>query len=197
MLRGHGRKTAIAFCAPQQRAVLGCFQVPSWRVVRKALLVPRPRYEAVKGGHRVHPFSMSVLPQDSCQSCCVAETARCQEETSQIVGWDRGADGASNDADVSSIPLRFRTAGLPRYGSKAGLSDRAFPDPTSIKLAPSMLVTGSGLHPSFVLSAAAWVLRSKSEATCSVEHRHASDMRRSTPGALAPDRVVLSRSIIT
>jgi hypothetical protein len=27
-----------------------------------------------KGGHRVHPLSMSVVPQDSCRSCCVAET---------------------------------------------------------------------------------------------------------------------------
>ena len=96
-----------------------------------------------------------------------------------------------------SSPLRFRTAGFPQYGSKAGLSDRAFPDHASVKLAPSMLVTRSGLHPSFVLSAAAWVLRSESEATCSVEHRHASDIRRSTPGALAPVRVLLSRSIIT
>ena len=42
---------------------------------------------------------------------------------------------------------------------------------------------------------AAWIPRSVSEATCSVEHRHASDLRRSTPGALAPVRVLLSRSI--
>src|SRR6516164_5516766 len=37
-------------------------------------------------------------------------------------------------------PLRFRTASFPCYGSKAGLSDRAFPDHTSVKLAPSMPV---------------------------------------------------------
>jgi len=37
-------------------------------------------------------------------------------------------------------PLRFRKAGFPRYGSKAGLSDRAFPDHPSVKLAPSMPV---------------------------------------------------------
>ncbi len=34
-------------------------------------------------------------------------------------------------------------------------------------------------------------------ATCSVEHRHASDVRRSTPGALAPVQVMLSWTIIT
>ena len=44
------------------------------------------------------------------------------------VGWDRGADRASNDADVSSIPLRFRTAGSLQYGSKAGISDGTFPE---------------------------------------------------------------------
>ena len=38
-----------------------------------------------------------------------------------------------------SSPLRFRTAGFPRYGSKAGLSDGAFP---------------CGLHPSFAASVA-------------------------------------------
>ena len=63
-----------------------------------------------------------------------------------------------------SSPLRFRTAGLPRYGSKAGLSDRTFPDRTSVKLAPSMPVACPGLSPSFVLSVAVWVLRSEPEA---------------------------------
>src|SRR5215468_12453741 len=53
-------------------------------------------------------------------------------------------------------PLRFRKAGFPRYGSKAGLSDGAFPDRALVKLAPSMPVAQSGLPPSFVLSAAAW-----------------------------------------
>jgi hypothetical protein len=37
------------------------------------------------------------------------------------------ADRASNDADVSSIPLSFRTAGFPQYDWKAGLSDETFP----------------------------------------------------------------------
>ena len=75
-----------------------------------------------------------------------------------------------------SSPLRFRTASFPQYGSKAGLSDRAFPDRASVKLAPSIPVAWSGLPPSFVLSAAAWIPRSESEATCSVEHRHESDL---------------------
>jgi hypothetical protein len=36
-----------------------------------------------------------------------------------------------------SSPLRFRTAGFPRYGSKAGLSGRTFPDRASVKLLPA------------------------------------------------------------
>ena len=45
-----------------------------------------------------------------------------------------------------SSPLRFRTAGFPQYGSKAGLSDGAFPCGAAI--------ASLGLHPSFVSSAA-------------------------------------------
>jgi hypothetical protein len=64
-----------------------------------------------------------------------------------------------------SSPLRFRTAGFPRYGSKAGLSDRAFPNRAVVKLAPSIPVARSGLPPSFVLSATAWTLRTESESS--------------------------------
>ena len=66
------------------------------------------------------------------------------------VGWDRGADRASNDADVSSIPLSFRTAGFPQYGWKAGLSGDAFPDGTQLKSAPDIRCMSAGLHSPFV-----------------------------------------------
>ena len=39
--------------------------------------------------------------------------------------------------------------------------------------------------------------RSEPVASCLVKHRHSSDTCRSTPGALAPVRVIVSRSIIT
>jgi hypothetical protein len=51
-------------------------------------------------------------------------------------------------------PLSFRTAGFPRYGWKAGLSDGAFPAIASLKSAPDMHVATTGLHPPFVHSAA-------------------------------------------
>jgi len=39
-------------------------------------------------------------------------------------------------ADVSIVPLRFRTVGFPQYGSKAGLSDGASPCGASIARRP-------------------------------------------------------------
>src|SRR5215469_14444365 len=69
--------------------------------------------------------------------------------------------------------------------------------PLRLSLLPAFPLRSSSLPPPFVLSAAAWVLRSMSESTCSVEHHHASDLRRSTPRVLAPVRVMLSRAIIT
>src|SRR5205807_6695428 len=53
-----------------------------------------------------------------------------------------------------SSPLRFRTAGFPQYGSKAGLSDGACPCGAS--------VASLGLRPSFVSSVASNTPRSVS-----------------------------------
>src|ERR1700721_2498001 len=47
-------------------------------------------------------------------------------------------------------PLLFRTAGFPRYGWKAGLSDGAFPSVASLKSAPDIHVATAGSHQSFV-----------------------------------------------
>src|ERR1700733_8030282 len=69
-----------------------------------------------------------------------------------------------------SSSLKFRTAGFPRYGFKAGISDAAFPVPW------------------FAIAL---------QGRCAFEHLRASGLRRSTPGALAPVRVMLSRSILT
>ena len=51
-----------------------------------------------------------------------------------------------------SSPLRFRTAGFPQYGSKAGLSDGACLHAAPVKPAPGMPIASWSLHPSFVLS---------------------------------------------
>jgi hypothetical protein len=94
-------------------------------------------------------------------------------------------------------PLRFRTVGFPQYGSKAGLSDRAFPDPASVKLAPSIPVASIRFATTLRALRSSMGSPFSVGATCSVEHRHASDIRRSTPGALAPVQVMLSWTIIT
>jgi hypothetical protein len=91
-------------------------------------------------------------------------------------------------------PLSFRTAGFPQYGWKAGLSDGAFPMPQWLKPAPGIRQLRYGLHPPF----AHLIVRVVYPALCRAED---SSMRRlgvgfySTPGALAPVRVLLSRAI--
>ena len=92
-----------------------------------------------------------------------------------------------------SSSLRCRTAGFPQYGSKAGLSDRAFPDRAAIKLAPSMPVARSSLPPSFVLSAAAWTLRTESESPARWSTAMQATKVALLTGALAPVQVMLSR----
>ena len=48
-----------------------------------------------------------------------------------------------------SPSLKFRTAGFPRYGFKASLSGRAFPNLAEVKPAPGMPVSTPGLHRPF------------------------------------------------
>src|SRR6267142_4087717 len=85
--------------------------------------------------------------------------------------------------------LKFRTAGFLQYGFKAGFSDRACQcDTAHVSL---------GLPPSFALPAAYvgspfWV-----GGRCALKRLHSNGFCRSTPGALVPVRVLLSRSIHT
>jgi hypothetical protein len=54
-------------------------------------------------------------------------TQRISSPMSERVGWDRGADRASNDADVSSILPIIPYGGFSQYGWKAGISGGTFP----------------------------------------------------------------------
>jgi hypothetical protein len=80
-------------------------------------------------------------------------------------------------------PLKFRTAGFPQYGFKAGFSDAAFP-------ADWFAIVLRALRCHRVSPALC-------QGRCACKHLRASGPPRSTPGALAPVRVILSRSIIT
>ena len=89
-----------------------------------------------------------------------------------------------------SSPLKFRTAGFPQYGFKAGVSKGAFPPVAPTCRALTVCVLSS--FPRFQLV----VLRAVSERLCALEPP-CKRLRRSTPGVLAPVRVVLSQSIVT
>jgi hypothetical protein len=68
------------------------------------------------------------------------------------VGWDHGANRASNDAAVSIVPPIIRTAGFPQYGWKVGLSGSAFPHVAQVKPAPGIPCPALGLPLPFVHS---------------------------------------------
>src|SRR5262245_26095938 len=94
-----------------------------------------------------------------------------------------------------SPSLRYRKAGFPVTAPKLAYQR----GPSLIALRLSLLPACPSrdqvcLHPS-CSSRAAWALRSESEVICRWKHRHASDLHRSTPGALAPVEVLLSRAI--
>jgi hypothetical protein len=82
-----------------------------------------------------------------------------------------------------SPSLKFRTVSFPQSGFKAGISDAAFPVP--------------GLPSPFVLSATIEYSPLCVGDRSTYKHLRASGSNRSTPGALAPVRVMLSRSINT
>ena len=81
-----------------------------------------------------------------------------------------------------SPPLKFRTAGFPRYGLKAGISDEAFPTPGFAIVLRALCVHRDSLR------------RVRDDVLVSTSVQA---VVRSTPGALAPVRVMLSRSILT
>jgi hypothetical protein len=95
-----------------------------------------------------------------------------------------------------SPPLRFRTAGFPRYGSKASLSDGVCLSPLAVKRAPRMPArSGSLLRPSPV-SAAERTPGSASRLVPASAGRCARGPASLPQGSLAPVRVMLSRSLI-
>jgi hypothetical protein len=89
-----------------------------------------------------------------------------------------------------SLPLKSRTVSFPQYGFKAGLSDGAFPS-TASSSRRAVCLRPSCTSLSSVVSSL-WV-----EERDALAHLRASGLSRSTPGALAPVQVMLSRSIIT
>ena len=95
-----------------------------------------------------------------------------------------------------SSPLKFRTAGFPRYGFKASLSDRAFLPRHAVKLAPSIRALRDSLRcpsPAFTTAHLTGSVSSRARASTG---RCARGLASLPQGSLAPTRVMLSRSLI-
>src|SRR6266851_6726707 len=103
------------------------------------------------------------------------------------VRWWRGS-GLRMMPTFPPPPLKFRTAGFPQYGFKAGISDGAFPCGAEQSRRPVCPRPSCSPLASLYTPYCAG-------ARCALEHHRASGLCRSTPGALAPVRVILSRSI--
>jgi hypothetical protein len=104
--------------------------------------------------------------------------------------WSGRAMARSGLRMMPTFPLpslEFRTAGFPQYGLKAGLSDKACPlDASRASL---------GLPSSFVLPASPVRSHVLCRGTVRAGAPPFERLCCFTPGALAPVRVVLSRSI--
>jgi hypothetical protein len=107
-----------------------------------------------------------------------------------LVGQDDGADRASYDADVSIIPPKIPYGGFSPVRLQGWLSAGAFPRRRP-RVAPSRFASRLRARRCNVTFSA------QCRSTLCAQAPPFKRLRRSTPGALAPVRVILSRSIIT
>jgi len=123
---------------------------------------------------------------------CLRILPESRAHVGNLYDWSGRAKARSGLRMMPTFPwpsLKFRTAGFPQYGFKAGRSDRAFPFDASSRRTVCHCPSCSPLPSSDPRSVPGNVARWST----SVRAAHC----RSTPGAFAPDRVVLSRSILT
>jgi hypothetical protein len=83
-----------------------------------------------------------------------------------------------------SPPLKFRTAGFPQYGFKAGLSDGTFLQSLEVKPAPGIPSPHSSLSPSCACTPRLGIPGSVSSASRVSACHHSRSLRPSTPGVL-------------
>jgi len=95
-----------------------------------------------------------------------------------------------------SPPLKFRTAGFPRYGYKASISDSAFQLRDAVKPAPGMPAPIGSLRCPSPASATAHSTGAASSPVRASAGRCARGPASLPQGSLAPVRVMLSRSLI-
>src|SRR5882672_7005396 len=113
------------------------------------------------------------------------------------VGWDRGADRASNDADVSSTPPIIPYGGFSPVRLEGRLFRWRLPDfHARLSLLPTyMPCQPVCFHPSYTSWSNGYPALSQD--ADSIVHRHEVEITTPTPGVLALARVMLSRAVIT
>jgi len=94
-----------------------------------------------------------------------------------------------------SSPLRFRTAGFPRYGSKASISDSTFLSRLAVKPAPGIRASRASLCCPSPASTTARPTGSASSRARASTGRCARGHASLPQGSSAPVRVMLSRSL--
>src|SRR3954463_10250960 len=113
----------------------------------------------------------------------------------RLVGYDRGADRASNDADVSSIPPLIPYGGFSPVRLEGWPVRRGLPGRQRLKPAPGMRLLTPGLPSPFVhlrVGAVAPYCAGPPTGRCTALEGGSP----SAPGALARVRVMLSRSVL-
>ena len=95
-----------------------------------------------------------------------------------------------------SPPLKFRTAGFPRYGFKASMSSRAFLKGDDLKPAPGIQSPSRSLLPPFARFRREGTTGSESSRICASACRCSGGFPSLPQGPLAPVRVMLSRPIV-
>src|SRR3954463_9971704 len=112
----------------------------------------------------------------------------------RLVGYDRGADRASNDADVSSIPPLIPYGGFSPVRLEGWPVRRGLPGRQRLKPAPGMRLLTPGLPSPFVHLRVGAVVPYCAGPPTMMMHRLGGWVA-SAPGALAQVRVMLSRSV--
>jgi hypothetical protein len=145
-----------------------------------------------------HPDITAPSPRSCLPFAPSTRHTSCRHSTHHALGAVKALDRAGRAKARSGLrmmptfplpSLKFRTAGFPQYGFKAGRSRQGLP--------VRRLLASDGLLLSFVLPASLVSSPFCAGGRGALEHLRSSGRCRSTPGALAPDRVVLSRSILT
>ena len=139
----------------------------------------RLRVIAVLAHHRILRFSLVTLKRKGADKMSKAKKTAPRRSSRAMA-----RTGLRMMPTSPSPPLKFRTAGFPRYGFKAGMSDRAFLNGVSVKPAPGVPSQPLSLPPPFAHFCRGYSPGSESRSTRASVGRCSRGLRPSTPGVL-------------